>query len=34
MKWKNKGHELDNYANNLLQMFHGKQRKIYILAQD
>lgn len=30
MKWKNKGHELDNYANNLLQMFHGKQRKIYI----
>lgn len=30
MKWKNKGHELDDYANNLLQMFHSKQRKIYI----
>lgn len=30
MKWKNKGHELDDYANSLLQMFHRKQRKIYI----
>ncbi|MCD8000736.1 MAG: radical SAM protein [Clostridiales bacterium] len=30
MKWKNKGHELDDYAKHLLQMFHGKQRKIYI----
>lgn len=30
MKWKNKGHELDDYANSMIQMFHRKNRKIYI----
>lgn len=30
MKWKNKGHELDGYAEKLLQLFQEKKEKIYI----
>lgn len=30
MKWENKGHELDDFGKKLVQIFHDKQKKIYV----